>query len=75
MHCQIFHHPTKYLTLLQQVISLYHFQGATCPWFCQQYVQSFVLHTSFINMPIDVKAHVDVNKTRKGRDFKDKEES
>ncbi len=26
-------------------------------------------------MPIDVKAHVDVNKTRKGRDFKDEENS
>jgi len=26
-------------------------------------------------MPIDVKAHVDVNKTRKGRNFKDKEEN
>jgi hypothetical protein len=38
-------------------------------------VQSFVLHISFINIPIDVKAHVDVNKTRKGRDVKDKEES
>jgi hypothetical protein len=38
-------------------------------------VQSFVLHTYFINMLIDVKALVDVNKTRKGRAFKDKEES
>jgi hypothetical protein len=70
-----FHQPAKSLTLLQQVLSLYHCQGATYPWFCQQYVQSFVLHTFFINMPIDVKALVDVNKTRKGRDFKDKEES